>query len=157
MQEPFLRNVLQRDHTVRRVSFLIESAKLLGMPIIATLQYAEKMGGPIPPISKILPSDSAPIDKLCFSCASSEPIFGAIERADRRQILICGVETHICVLQTALELVGKHEVHLAADAVSARGEIDHQIAVQRMQRDGVNLTTAESAVYQMLRKAGSPQ
>lgn len=156
MQEPFLRSVQQRDALVRRVAFLIESARILDVPTIATVQYEEKMGGPIPQIARLIPG-SKPLDKLCFSCASNQPILSAIEQSGRRKILICGVETHICVLQSALELATYYEVHLAADAVSARGVIDHEIALRRMQRAGINMTTAESAVYQMLRQAATPQ
>jgi isochorismate hydrolase len=157
MQEPFLRTVHRRDSLIRNVSFLLESARIMDLPIISTVQYEEKMGGPIPAISRLLPEGSRPLDKLCFSCGSSDVILSAIQNSGRRQVLISGAETHICILQTALELADQYEVHLAADAVSARGEIDHEIALRRMQRAGIVLTTAESAVYQLLRTAGTPQ
>ena len=101
---------------------LVQAAAILDIPVASTVQYAERMGGLVPEIAEVLPVNaSVPLDKLCFSCAGSAAFTDLLMEAGRRQILLCGVETHICVSQTALDLAHQgYQVHVAADAVSAR-------------------------------------
>ncbi len=160
MQEPFLRHIHDRDRLLDNVLLLIQSANVLGLPILPTLQYADRMGGVVPEVAAALPVHHAvgPLDKMCFSCAGQPTFMDAIHASRRRQILLCGVETHICVSQTALDLAaGGFQVHVAADAVSSRTLEKHKLGMERLRDSGVLPCGAEAAVYELLREAGSPE
>ena len=159
MQEPFLNVMHERERLTANVRLLIQSAAILGIPIIATTQYAERMGGIVPEIAALLPDTALPaIDKLCFSCAGSAAFQAALAAANKSQILICGVETHICVSQTALDLTRQgYQVHVAADAVSSRTLEKHKLGMERLRDSRVLPCAAEAAVYELLREAGTPE
>lgn len=158
MQEPFLRNAFERERVVNSCRLLIQSAKVLNVPIIATLQYAQKMGGVVPEIAEVLPDGCEPIDKMCFSCYGSEPFRAALMASERTQVVVCGVEAHICVLQTALDAqAAGFQVHVVEDAVSSRSRENWQNAVHRMRHAGIVVTCTESALYEWLIQAGTDQ
>lgn len=158
MQEPFLRPIFERDRVVRQVRLLMEAARALDVPTVATLQYAEKMGGCIPEIAELLPSGTPPFDKLAFSCADNEEFRLAVQSEGRSQILLCGIETHICVNQTAHDLLhAGYQVHIASDAVSSRSEFNSNQGLQRMAAAGAVITNAESALYEMLGRSGTTE
>lgn len=156
MQEPFLRGVHDRERLTDNVLLLLQAASVLGVPLLLTTQYASRMGGVIPSVSELLPV--RPLDKICFSCAGLPEFAEALRGAGRRQILLCGVETHICVSQTALDLAADgYQVHVAADAVSARTLEKHKLGMERLRDSGILPCAAEAAVYEMLREAGTPE
>lgn len=159
MQEPFLRGIHDRERLTANVRLLAKSAALMQVPVIATVQYAERMGGVVPEVAQAFADPACvPLDKMCFSCAGAPGFLEAITSSGRRQILLCGVETHICVSQTALDLVADgYQVHVAADAVSARTLEKHKLGMERMRDRAVLPCAAEAAVYEMLREAGSPE
>ena len=162
MQEPFLRGIHERDRLVANVRLLIQAAAILGVPVLSTVQYAERMGGVIPEVDEVLPEQGAygPSDKLSFSCAGADAFLKLVDDLDydAPQILLCGVETHICVSQTALDLVHRgYQVHVAADAVSARTLETHKLGMERMRDSAVLPCAAEAAVYELLREAGTPE
>ena len=160
MQEPFLRGIHDRERLVANVRLLVQATAILDVPVVATVQYAERMGGVVPEITQAFPDSACcvPLDKTCFSCAGAEGFLEGIALLGRHQILFCGVETHICVSQTALDLVyGGYQVHVAADAVSARSLEKHKLGMERMRDSGVLPCGAEAAVYELLREAGTPE
>lgn len=159
MQEPFLRAIHDRDRLTANALILIQAAKILGIPVLATVQYAQRMGGVAPEISAALPADSpAPIDKLTFSCVGNSEFRNLLNQVGRKQIVICGVETHICVAQTALDLAQSgYQAHVAADAVSSRTFDKHKLGMERIRDSGVLPCAAESAVYEWLVAAGTPE
>lgn len=159
MQESFLRGIHDRERLAANVRLLVEAAAVMQVPIIPTVQYAERMGGVVPEIMQAFPDTTcAALDKMCFSCAGAEGFLEGIAAAGRRQILLCGVETHICVSQTALDLVSQgYQVHVAADAVSARSLEKHKLGMERMRDSAVLPCAAEAAVYELLRQAGTPE
>lgn len=158
MQEPFLGAIHERDRLTENVLLLIRAARILGVPTLATVQYAARMGPLVPTVAEALGPDVEPEDKLCFSCAGSEAFLQALGAAGRRQVLLCGVETHICVAQTALDLLhAGYAVHVAADAVSARSLERHKLGMERLRDAGVKPCAAEAAVYEWLREAGTPE
>jgi nicotinamidase-related amidase len=158
MQEPFLRDVHDRELVVKRVQILLDAAKVLGLPIIATLQNENRLGGYVPEIAERLPENFHPIDKMTFSCMGSEEFRMALRVASRHQILICGVETHICVSQTALDLLrAGYQAHVAADAVSSRSKEHSERSLDRMAKAGVVISNSESALYEMLVEAGTSE
>ncbi len=157
MQEPFLNVMHDRERLSANVRLLIEAAYHLHVPVFPTTQNEKRMGGVVPEITELCRDFAAArsTDKMCFSCAGAD---GFLERvADRRQILLCGLETHICVSQTALDLTHLgYQVHVAADAVSSRTLEKHKLGMERMRDSGVLPCAAEAAVYEMLREAGTP-
>ena len=156
MQEPFLRGIQDRERLMDNVLLLVRAANLLGVPALPTTQYAARMGSVIPEVSKGL--SASPVNKLCFSCAGQPEFLDFVRSSGRRQILLCGVETHICVSQTALDLVIKgFQVHVAADAVSARSLEKHKLGMERLRDSGVLPCAAEAAVYELLVAAGTPE
>lgn len=159
MQEPFLRGIHDRERLLSNVRLLIQAAAILKVPMLPTVQYAERMGGLVPDVAQALPADVCdPLDKLCFSGAGSADFQSALAALGRRQILLCGVETHICVSQTALDLAAQgYQVHVAADAVSARSLEKHKLGMERMRDSGVLPCASEAAVYELLREAGTPE
>lgn len=159
MQEPFLRGVHAREGLISNVCLLVQAAALLGVPTLATLQYAERMGGILPSVAGVLPTGGPePLDKLTFSCAGSAAFRDYLEAAGRRQILLCGVETHICVAQTALDLAHLgYQTHVAADAVSSRTVEKHKLGMERIRDCAVLPCAAESAVYELLQEAGTAE
>ena len=159
MQEPFLRGIHDRERLIGNVQLLIRSAALLNVPVLPTVQYAERMGGVVPEITQAFPDAACvPVDKICFSCAGAEGFLEETASFGRQQVLLCGVETHICVSQTALDLVAQgYQVHVAADAVSARLLEKHKLGMERMRDSSVLPCAAEAAVYELLREAGTPE
>ena len=160
MQEPFLRQIHARECLLENVLLLIQSANILGLPLLPTVQYAARMGGVIPEVAAALPVHHAvdALDKMCFSCAGQPEFMDAVRATRRHQILLCGVETHICVSQTALDLAANgFQAHIAADAVSSRTLEKHKLGMERLRDSGVLPCAAEAAVYELLREAGTPE
>lgn len=157
MQEPFLGAIHGREPLSENVRLLLQAARILEVPVLATLQYASRMGGVVPEVANVL-AGVEPIDKMCFSCAGSEPFIKALEATGRRQILLCGVETHICVSQTAQDLLqAGYQVHVTADAVSSRSLEKHKLGMERIRDAGVRPCATEAAVYEWLYEAGTPE
>ena len=159
MQEPFLHVMHERERLTANVRLLIQAAAILGVPVIPTTQYAERMSGVVPEIAEMLSGHFvAPLDKLCFSCAGSDAFQAALAASQKSQILLCGVETHICVSQTALDLTQQgYQMHVAADAVSSRTLEKHKLGMERLRDSHVLPCAAEAAVYELLREAGTPE
>ena len=159
VQEAILAVMHERERLAANVGLLVQAAGLLGVPVLATTQYAARLGGVAEQIAAFLPQAALPpVDKLCFSCAEADGFLGQLAALGRRQALLCGVETHICVAQTALDLTyHRYQVHVAADAVSSRTLEKHKLGMERMRDCGVLPCAAEAAVYELLRQAGTPE
>ena len=158
MQEPFLRNIYERDRVLRNISILARSADILRVPIITTTQYGEKMGGVVSELASHIPSLSPKFDKISFSCYADPAFASAVQRSGRKQILLCGVESHICISQTAHELAASgFQPHVVTDAVSSRTEANWRLGLDKMRQGGVILASVESAIYELLHEAGSPE
>jgi nicotinamidase-related amidase len=140
-------------HNCRR---LLDGAKILSVPVFGTEQYPQGLG----PTTADLATRMGPrLDKVIFSCA---PVLAWGQAADvtddREQVVVAGMEAHVCVLQTVLDLIaGGFRVYVPADAVASRGELDAKIALERMVASGATLTTVESVLFEWCEKAGTPQ
>ncbi len=160
MQEPFLSVIHERDRLTQNVLLLCRAAVILGIPVVASVQYASRLGGVVADVASALGETftaSAALDKTCFSCAGSPDFLAALEATGRRQVLLCGVETHICVSQTAHDLLhAGYQVHVAADAVSSRTLERHKLGMERIRDAGARPCAAEAAVYEWLQQAGTP-
>src|SRR5579862_3733710 len=158
LQAPFVNAAWERERTVRNAVTLLEAARMLRFPIVPTQQNTARMGATIPEIAKRLPTLCVPFDKMCFSCWEDDAFASEVSRSGRKQIILCGVETHICICQTALDLLTQgYQVQVAADAVSSRTRENWEIGLRRMERAGVLVTSTETAVYELLGEAGTPE
>lgn len=158
MQEPFLRGIWERDRVVHNVSVLIRAARILRLPIVPTLQYGQRMGDPIDEIARLLPTNCVPFDKMTFSCMADDAIASEVARSGCKQVLLCGVETHICVSQTAHDLRAQgYAVHVAADAVSSRLKRNWEVGLSRMEHAGIHISSVEMALFELMVEAGTPE
>lgn len=135
---------------------LLDGAKILGVRTACTEQYPEKLGPTAPELAERLTDKAA--SKLTFSCGSCGEIFDAWEKDGIHRVLVCGIETHVCVQQTVLDLLAAgYQVLIAADAVGARHAFDHEIALKRMEASGALLTTTEAALFEWCHQAGTAE
>ena len=159
IQEKLLPSIHERERLVRNAQLLLRLAQILDLPIVATTQYARGLGGVVPEIASLLPSQAAS-DKLEFSCFSNHGFSGAIKDCakNRNTLLLCGMETHICVMQTALgALDAGYLVHVAADAVGSRSEFNWKIGLERMREAGALISSTETIIYELLGGSGTPE
>lgn len=135
---------------------LVAVAKKLEIPFIITEQYPKGLGQTIIDVRQAADDETVYVEKLEFSCAKNTQLLNLIKQSGKKQIIIAGVETHICILQTALELreLG-FEVFVIANACSSRQNIQHVFALQRLSRNQVDVVTYEMVVFEWLEKAGS--
>ena len=132
---------------------LIQGFNALKLPIFITEQYRKGLGPTESQILKEL-NDPSIVEKLTFSCCGSSELMTQLQDKNIQQIVICGIETHVCVQQTALDLIANDfQVYLVRDAMSSRKKIDHKTAINRMRYEGVIITTAESVLFELLVKA----
>jgi len=141
------------DNTVK----LIKGFKILGLPIYFTEQYPKGLGQTTRSILDEL-GDLKPFDKMSFSCSGAGELFNEFNEKNLSQIVVCGIEAHVCVQQTVLDLIENgFQVNLAADAVSSRKEMDYRTALERMRNHDVEVTTTESILFELLNVCGTPQ
>jgi hypothetical protein len=133
-------------------------AGILKIPALVTTQYAKGLGNTVPDIASLL-SGSPPIDKLMFSCFGSDVFCSLLKRlpGPRTTVLLCGMETHICVMQTAMGALREgYLVHVTSDAVSSRAELNWRVGLDRMRAAGAILSSTEMMIYELLRSSGAP-
>jgi isochorismate hydrolase len=134
---------------------LLEAAELFEVVVLATEQYPQGLGATWESVQSRLRAE--PAEKVRFSCGACADLFHGLAHAGRDQIVVTGIETHVCVLQTTLDLLTAHfEIYLPVDAVGSRATLDHDIALDRMQWSGATLTTTESVLFEWCRQAGTP-
>ncbi len=158
MQEKLLPPIWQKEQLVKNAQLLIRLAGILKIPAIVTTQYARGLGNTVPEIASLLP-ESAPIDKVMFSCFGSDVFCSLVKRlpGQRTTVLLCGMETHICVTQSALDALREgYVVHVASDAVSSRTEWNWHVGLDRMRAAGAVISSTEMIIYELLRSSGAP-
>jgi len=147
----------EKDLLFDNLRKLIRGAQILKIPIIWTEQVPEKMGSTIPALQELLTSE-APISKTSFSCCGEQAFLDKLEATKRKQVLIAGIETHVCVFQTAADLVRRgYHVEVVADAVSSRTLSNKLIGLEKAKAHGTFLTSVESALFELLRTAAAPE
>ena len=158
IQEKLLPPIWEKERLVRNAQLLIRLAGILKMPALVTTQYMKGLGNTVPEISSLLP-DTPSVDKLMFSCFGSDVFCSLLKRlpGHRTTVLLCGMETHICVMQTALGALREgYLVHVASDAVTSRTELNWRIGLERMRAAGAVLSSTEMIIYELLRSSGAP-
>ena len=158
IQEKLLPPIWQREQVVRNAQLLIRLAGILKIPTIVSTQYAKGLGQTVPEIASLVP-DVTPIDKVMFSCFGSDVFCSLVKRlpGHRTTMLLCGMECHICVMQTALAALREgYLVHIASDAVSSRTEWNWKVGLERMRSAGAVVSSTEMMIYELLRSSGVP-
>lgn len=158
IQEKLLPPIFEKERMVRNSQLLIRLAKILNLPVLATTQYVKGLGPIIPEIVSLL--DGTPqYNKVEFGCFNNSEFCSAVKQLprDRNTLLLCGMESHICVTQTALGALNQgYIVHVAADAVSSRSEFNWKIGLKRMRQAGAVLSSTEMMMYELMRASGTP-
>jgi nicotinamidase-related amidase len=158
IQQKLLPPIFNKDPMIKNSQLLIRLAKLLSIPIMLTTQYSKGLGPTVPEIASLLPETTA-IDKLEFGCFGSESFRAGLKAlpGNRNTVLLCGMETHICVLQTALGALNDgYLVHVASDAVGSRAESNWRVGLDRMRAAGAVISSTEIMMYELLRCSGTP-
>jgi nicotinamidase-related amidase len=146
-----------RERVVKNTAKLINGVNIMNVPIFITEQYRKGLG---PTEKLILDALMKPeiVEKLNFSCCAALPLMEQFRKKIIKQVVVCGIETHVCVLQTCLDLLAEgFQVHLVSDAISSRRKLDHEAAIDRMQQAGIILTTTEAVLFELLERAGTPE
>lgn len=157
VQGKLARMMVEKTELFRNQRLMIQGAQVLEIPIILTEQYPEGMGQTIPEIAELL-TDVGPITKTAFSCCGESKFNTALQEVGRRQALLVGIETHVCVWQTASDLLdADYEVQVAADAVSSRSAENRRIGLQKIRDAGGKITCVETALYELMRVGEGPQ
>jgi nicotinamidase-related amidase len=157
VQEKLLPPIFQREQLVRNTQLLIRAAGILKIPALVSTQYAKGLGGTVAEVASLL-AGAEEIDKTLFSCFGSDVFCSALKRlrGQRNTLLLCGMESHICVMQTALgALRDGYVVHVASDAVSSRTEWNWKIGLERMRAAGAVISSTEMMIYELMRASSS--
>lgn len=157
MQEAFGKIIPDFGEMVERVALMVQACKLLGVPIIVTEQYPKGLGRTVPAIAERLPEDSSPIEKLSFSACGEQEFDTRLRERHIEQVMLCGIETHICVSQTAHDLLQNgYQVHLLSDAVSARLARNRELGIDKIAKAGAIISSIEMALFELC-PAGTPE
>lgn len=130
---------------------LLRAARLFELPVLATEQYPKGIGRTEASVAELIQDSGGPVlEKSTFSVCDDEGVRQALRRIDRPQVVLCGIEAHVCVQQTALDLVSMdHDVYVCADAVGSRRSLDRDVSLERMRQAGVIVTTSESVLFEL--------
>jgi hypothetical protein len=147
----------EKELLFKNMQTLIKGIQVLGLPILWVEQNPQGLGPTIPEIADIL-STIQPITKMSFSSCRNDRFMKALRGLNRKQVLIAGIEAHICIYQTAADLVALgYEVQVVSDAVSSRNRVNKEIGLQKMRDSGVSLTSVETALFELIRVAEGEQ
>ncbi|MFA5529668.1 MAG: hydrolase [Thiohalomonadaceae bacterium] len=147
-----------RARVLRQGAALLRGADLLQVPVIVSEQYPKGLGHTEPALAETFPAAAAVVEKTCFACSGETRFREALAGHGRRQVVVAGMEAHVCVLQTALELhAAGHEVFVVEDAVSSRDPANRDNAMARLRQAGVTVTNTESVLFEWLRDASHTQ
>ncbi|MDX6584203.1 MAG: hypothetical protein QOI10_3387 [Solirubrobacterales bacterium] len=147
VQEAFRKALPSFDRVAASSATLVQGAAAIGLPVVVTEQYPSGLGATVAEVAEHLPEGTATLAKVRFSAAEAE----GFELGERDQALVCGIEAHVCVNQTVLDLIDEDvEVHVAADAVGSRTEANRELGLAKMERAGAVLTSVEMALFELL-------
>lgn len=154
LQEKLLPKIINADDVARNATFMVKAAKTLGVPVLATEQYPKGLGSTVEPLRGLI---EKVWEKQFFSAVREGGVLDFLKSDARIKVVLVGIEAHICVMQTVLDLLNQgFHVFICVDAVSSRYAIDVKIALKRMQQAGAVLVTSETCVYELLETAANP-
>lgn len=158
VQEKLARHIHEMPAVQLNIERMARGARALGVPVVATEQYPQGIGSTVAAVADAVKQGGVfePIQKMTFSCQDSEEFRAALGSAG--QILLCGIEAHVCVYQTGLDLLDAGlSVHLVTDAISSRDPRNRQLAIDRLSSEGAKLTSTEMALFELTRSAGTDE
>ncbi|MBI5883295.1 MAG: hydrolase [Elusimicrobia bacterium] len=157
IQEKFRAVIHGMDQVIRSVRVLVEAAKALSLPIVVSEQYPKGLGRTVREILEAVPAEARVLEKTSFGCLGDEALFKALQALGRRQVLVAGIEAHVCVNQTVHGLLDAgYEPHVVSDAVSSRNPADRAAAMEKMTGSGAVPCCVEMALFEMMRDARHP-
>ena len=158
VQKAFVEPIKKSKKVIKKCVILVQAARILGLPIVATEQYPKGLGSTVSDIKMVLGKKQFYPDKTSFSCMGDEKCRNEILKQGRSQVIVAGLESHVCVLQTVLDLLeaGK-DVFVLADAVGSRDNEESEYALSRMADSGAIVTTAETVILEMTADSKHPQ
>lgn len=155
VQEKLMVKIPPAEIITRNIAFLIDAAKILGMPVVATEQYPKGLGPTVEELARRIPDRPS---KVGFSCCAIPAVVEGFRKAARPKVVLAGIESHVCVMQTALDLLAlDFRVYLPVDAVASRYGVDHEFALRRLEKEGAILTTTETCPFEWVGGADHPQ
>jgi isochorismate hydrolase len=154
VQERLVPVIANHEKIIASIVKLVRFAKIVGLPVIIVEQ--EKLGPTVREIKKELP-DCVPVTKMTFSAARQSEFAKKLDGLSRSNIILTGIETHICIMQTALELLPDFNIHIVSDAVSSRSLENKNIALQRLNQSGAVVSSTEMVIYELLERAGTEE
>jgi nicotinamidase-related amidase len=158
VQEGYRGHTVEHDRMVRSVRRLLEAAKLMRVPVIATEQYPQGIGHTQPEVAEGFPADCRVIEKMSMSCCGQPAFVDRLRALGRTQVVVCGIEAHACVNQTAHDLLDRgYTVHVPYDAISARFEADLRVGWEKLIGSGAVPSTVEMVCLEWVRSAEAPE
>ena len=157
VQERLLLAIFEKERVLQNTLRLIQGAGILQVPVFATEQYRKGLGPTVPEVAAAIPG-FAPLEKVAFSVCGATGFIPALKRKKVSQAILCGIEAHVCVSQTCLDLVDKgFRVFVAADAVSSRTPENYRVGLDRMRAAGAVIASTEMVLYELLEQAGTAE
>ena len=154
VQEAFRKAIPDFERIAKATATLVEGAEAIGIPIVITEQYPKGLGETVPEVAEYLPDGAQPLEKVVFAASEAE----GFDLEGRDQALVCGIETHVCVNQTALDLLASGvEVQIAEDAVGSRTDENKRVGLHKMEQAGATLTSVETALFELIGRAGTDE
>lgn len=148
---------LDKDVVVSRTTTLAKAAKIMEIPTIVTQQYSKGLGQTVEPVKQGLAKDTPIIEKSAFSAVKEKGFMEILKSFNKNQIVICGIETHVCVHQTAADLITEgFDVYVAKDACASRGKYEFKQGIERMEANGAKISCVETILFEWLRSAKNP-
>ncbi len=155
VQERLAPVVAEHEKLIAYCARLVKFAGIAGLPVVATEQM--KLGPTVEAVRGLLPEGSPVVEKISFDCLGEKGFREALDRAGGGSLVLCGIESHICVLQTAISALADYRVQVVADAVSSRWKQDKKLALKRMAQAGAEIVSSEMFMYEVLKKAGTDE
>ncbi len=155
IQERLLPHICEHEALLKNVGILLHGFKALEIPVLVTEQYKKGLGETAPPVKEVL-EDFNPMEKITFSCCDDPQFMVKMNNATKKYVIVCGIESHVCVLQTTIDLLeAGFQPVVVEDCISSRKSSDTVIAVERMRQEGAIITTYESILFELARVAGT--
>ncbi len=156
VQEKFREHIHNFQETMHNIVVMAEGAKLLDVPVFVTEQYPQGLGKTVREIAEVVQL-AQEFEKTAFSCCQDSKFIEALKNTGRKQIVVCGIETHVCVNQTVLDLLNlDYQVHVVVDAVSSRNPENKNRGLQKMQTAGALMSSAEMSLLELVGDSGKP-
>ncbi len=158
IQSKLFPHIYENIELEQKISKLIEGLKILELPITVTEQYTKGLGQTIPHVQKALARDYKPLEKMAFSCCDDINFMNEFEKQNKEFVIVAGIEAHVCVLQTVIDLIEKNYLPVVIeDCVSSRNPNDKAVAIERMRQEGARISTYESILFELLVYSGTDE